>query len=204
MAAETTAAYLDLVGNTSAGMARPRRSTVIGTASSGQCGGSGQIVADPSGRALAELGSKDFAPIPQAKGEWSGPTASCKTAWSSFMRLSGIASWEAGNAFLPDFLAEYNARFGQPPGNPRMLMPRPVPRNAYAASLCLKRGTQAVPATHLPIHQQWLHILPPKGGEPAGGRHGGTSAPIWTAPWRSSMPTARLYERFLLLGLRPP
>ena len=26
------------------------------------------------------------------------------------MRLAGIASWEAGNAFLPEFLADYNDR----------------------------------------------------------------------------------------------
>ena len=37
------------------------------------------------------------------------------------LRLQGIGTIEAANRFLPTFLANYNARFGKPPRNPKDL-----------------------------------------------------------------------------------
>jgi hypothetical protein len=37
------------------------------------------------------------------------------------LRLQGISTIAAANAFLPGFLADYNARFGKVPGNPKNL-----------------------------------------------------------------------------------
>jgi hypothetical protein len=51
----------------------------------------------------------------QAKGRVERANATLQDRLVKEMRLLGISSMEAGNAFLPVFMADYNARFAKPP-----------------------------------------------------------------------------------------
>ena len=51
----------------------------------------------------------------QAKGRVERANGTLQDRLVKEMRLAGIASIEAGNAFLPAFMADYNARFAKPP-----------------------------------------------------------------------------------------
>jgi len=53
----------------------------------------------------------------------------------SELRLRGIATLEAANAFLPAFLADLNTRFAWPPADPRGAW-RPAPRDLAAGLSC--------------------------------------------------------------------
>src|SRR5271155_820357 len=57
----------------------------------------------------------------QAKGRVERANATLQDRLVKEMRLLGISSMEAGNAFLPGFMADYNARFAKPPFNDRDL-----------------------------------------------------------------------------------
>ena len=69
-------------------------------------------------RALRTL---DIAPIhagsPQAKGRVERANRTLQDRLVKEMRLRGICGMEAGNAFLPAFMADYNRRFGAAPRN---------------------------------------------------------------------------------------
>jgi hypothetical protein len=70
-------------------------------------------------RALAELNVDIiYANSPQAKGRVERAHQTLQDRLVKELRLRGISSIEAGNAFLPTFAAEYDARFGRPPANP--------------------------------------------------------------------------------------
>ena len=62
----------------------------------------------------------DIAPIlalsPQAKGRVERTFQTLQDRLVKALRLAGIDSIAAANAFLPSFIAQYNARFGKPPG----------------------------------------------------------------------------------------
>jgi hypothetical protein len=45
------------------------------------------------------------------------------------LRLAGVSTMEAGNAFLPAFMADYNARFAKAPANPKDLHRPMSPRD---------------------------------------------------------------------------
>jgi len=57
----------------------------------------------------------------QAKGRVERANATLQDRLVKEMRLQGISGMEAGNAFLPAFMADYNARFGKPPFDDRDL-----------------------------------------------------------------------------------
>ena len=57
----------------------------------------------------------------QAKGRVERANATLQDRLVKEMRLQGISGMEAGNAFLPGFMADYNARFGKPPFDDRDL-----------------------------------------------------------------------------------
>ena len=57
----------------------------------------------------------------QAKGRVERANATLQDRLVKEMRLLGISSMEAGNAFLPVFMADYNARFAKPPFDDRDL-----------------------------------------------------------------------------------
>lgn len=52
---------------------------------------------------------------PQAKGRIERANATLQDRLVKEMRLKGISSIEEGNAFLPEFIADYNQRFGKAP-----------------------------------------------------------------------------------------
>lgn len=167
VAAETTAAYLDLVGEYIGRHGLPqafysdRHSIFRVNAAEAAKSSLTQF-----GRALAELGIEGLcANSPQAKGRVERANGVLQDRLVKLMRLSGIASWEAGNAFLPDFLAEYNARFGQPPGEPEDAHAPACTPERLRSILCLKEARKLSRQLTCQYHQQWLHILPPKGGE---------------------------------------
>ncbi|HEY3345135.1 MAG TPA: ISNCY family transposase, partial [Anaerolineaceae bacterium] len=72
------------------------------------------------GRAMGELGIQIIcANTPQAKGRVERVNQTLQDRLVKELRLQGIATWEAGNAFLPAFMADFNQRFGVAPRSPR-------------------------------------------------------------------------------------
>lgn len=87
------------------------------------------------GRALAELGIEGICSnSPQAKGRVERANGVLQDRLVKLMRLAGIASWEAGNAFLPEFLVDYNGRLARPARQPEDAHAPACPRNACATS----------------------------------------------------------------------
>jgi len=71
------------------------------------------------GRALAELSIEIIcANTPQAKGRVERMNRTLQDRLVKELRLQGISTMEDGNAFLPRFAAEFNARFARAPRNP--------------------------------------------------------------------------------------
>lgn len=74
------------------------------------------------GRAMAALNIGAIcANSPQAKGRVERAFATLQDRLVKAMRLAGIATMEAANAWLPGFVADYNGRFGCVPANPKDL-----------------------------------------------------------------------------------
>jgi hypothetical protein len=57
----------------------------------------------------------------QAKGRVERANKTLQDRLVKELRLVGISTMDAGNAFLPAFVADYNARFAKPPANPKDL-----------------------------------------------------------------------------------
>jgi transposase len=64
---------------------------------------------------------------PQAKGRIERLWATLQDRLVSELRLRGIATLEAANAYLPEFIAAYNARFARPPQSATAVWRRPPP-----------------------------------------------------------------------------
>lgn len=72
------------------------------------------------GRAMAELNIGAIcANSPQAKGRVERAFATLQDRLVKLMRLAGISTMEAANAWLPGFVADYNARFACAPASPK-------------------------------------------------------------------------------------
>jgi len=70
------------------------------------------------GRALTELNIDIIcANSPQAKGRVERMNKTLQDRLVKELRLRGVSTMEAGNAFLPEFMADYNQRFGRTPKN---------------------------------------------------------------------------------------
>jgi hypothetical protein len=68
------------------------------------------------GRAMQELDIQIIcANTPQAKGRVERVIQTLQDRLPKEMRLRNLYSWEAGNAFLPEFLADFNQRFSEEP-----------------------------------------------------------------------------------------
>jgi len=77
--------------------------------------GTGQALTQ-FGRAMQELEIEIIcANTPQAKGRVERVIQTLQDRLPKEMRLQGIASLAAGNAYLPEFLQDFNQRFGEPP-----------------------------------------------------------------------------------------
>jgi len=99
---------------------------------------------DPThfGRLLRELGIGFIAAgSPQAKGRIERLWQTLQDRLVSELRLRGIATLEAAQAFLPEFLADFNRRFTHAPADPTAAW-RPAPRDLAALLSC--RYTRAV------------------------------------------------------------
>ena len=86
---------------------------------------------DPThfGRVLAELGIGFIqAQSPQAKGRIERLWATLQDRLVSELRVRDITDYDAANAFLPAFLADFRARFARAPSTTRAAW-RPAPRN---------------------------------------------------------------------------
>jgi transposase len=93
---------------------------------------------DPThfGRILQELGIGYIAAhSPQAKGRIERFWQTLQDRLVSELRLRGIATAEAANAFLPEFLADLNPRFARVPADPAAAW-RPAPRDLPAVLSC--------------------------------------------------------------------
>jgi transposase len=74
------------------------------------------------GRALHALNIEIIcANSSQAKGRVERANKTLQDRLVKELRLAGVSSIEAGNAFLPGFMADYNARFAKPPANAKDL-----------------------------------------------------------------------------------
>jgi hypothetical protein len=70
------------------------------------------------GRALTELNIEIIcANSPQAKGRVERMNKTLQDRLVKELRLRAVSTMEAGNAFLPEFMADYNQRFGRTPKN---------------------------------------------------------------------------------------
>lgn len=165
VAAETTAAYLDLVGEYIGQHGLPQafysdRHSIFRV----NAAESAKSSLTQFGRALGELGIEGIcANSPQAKGRVERANGVLQDRLVKLMRLAGVASWEAGNAFLPEFLADYNSRFAQPPGEPEDAHAPACVAEHLRGILCQKETRKLSRQLTCQYHQQWLRILPPKG-----------------------------------------
>lgn len=93
---------------------------------------------DPThfGRMLAALGIGFIrAHSAQAKGRIERLWGTLQDRLTSELRLRGISTLEAGNAFLPEFLADFAPRFAHQPAAPTPVW-RPAPRNLAELLSC--------------------------------------------------------------------
>lgn len=93
---------------------------------------------DPTqvGRALAALGiAAIYALSPQAKGRIERLWGTLQDRLVAELRLAGISTVAAANAFLPQFTPVFNARFARPPADTVPAW-RPVPRGLDLARVC--------------------------------------------------------------------
>jgi len=86
----------------------------VNQASAGQESGLTQF-----GRAMQELDIQIIcANTPQAKGRVERAIQTLQDRLPKELRLRGISSWEAGNAYLPEFSEDFNRRFAVQPRSP--------------------------------------------------------------------------------------
>lgn len=109
------------------------------------------------GRMLRELGI-GFIPAgsPQAKGRIERLWQTLQDRLVSELRLRGIATLEAANAFLPEFLADYNRRFTRAPVKPTAAW-RPAPRDLAAVLSCRYRRVVAHDNT-VRLGPRWIQL----------------------------------------------
>jgi transposase len=115
------------------------------------------------GRILQELGIGYIqAHSPQAKGRVERLWQTLQDRLVSELRLRGIATLEAANAYLPTFLADYNRRFTCPPADPTAVWRRP-PRELDRLLSCRYSRIVAHDNT-VRLGPRWMQIPPGPGG----------------------------------------
>jgi Helix-turn-helix domain len=120
---------------------------------------------DPThfGRILADLGIGFIeAQSPQAKGRIERLWATLQDRLVSELRLRGITTLAAANAFLPAFLEDFARRFTQPPASPTPAW-RPAPRDLARVLSCRYPRTVARDNT-VSLPGRWVQIPPGPGG----------------------------------------
>jgi transposase len=114
-------------------------------------------------RIMAELGIESIpAYSPQAKGRIERLWGTLQARLTKELRLHNIATLEAANAFLPDFIIRYNAHFAREPQDHNSAwvpLPEDLDINYYFAV----RETRKVRADHcISFGRQLLQLLPGK------------------------------------------
>jgi hypothetical protein len=106
---------------------------------------------------LQELGIGYIAArSPQAKGRIERLWQTLQDRLVSELRLRGIATLEAANAFLPEFLADYNRRFTRAPADPTAAW-RSAPRDLAAVLSCRYRRVVAHDNT-VRLGPRWVQL----------------------------------------------
>jgi transposase len=116
---------------------------------------------DPThfGRMLKALGIGFIrAHSPQAKGRIERLWGTLQDRLTSELRLRGISTLEGGNAFLPEFLADYTRRFARPPADSAPAW-RPAPRDLDRLLRCRYSRTVARDNT-VRLGPRWVQIPP--------------------------------------------
>jgi len=115
------------------------------------------------GRILQELGIGYIqAHSPQAKGRVERLWQTLQDRLVSELRLRGIATLEAANAYLPTFIADFNRRFTRPPADPTAVWRRP-PRDLDRLLSCRYPRRVAHDNT-VRVGPRWVQIPPGPGG----------------------------------------
>src|SRR5438445_10762000 len=114
------------------------------------------------GRILQELGVGYIqAHSPQAKGRVERLWQTLQDRLVSELRLRGIATLEAANAYLPTFIADFNRRFTRPPAHPTAVWPRP-PRD-LARLLTCRYPPRVAHHNTVPVGPRWVQMPPAPG-----------------------------------------
>lgn len=113
------------------------------------------------GRVLAELGITWIpAGSPQAKGRIERLFGAFQDRLVAELRLAGIRDRDGANAFLPKFLAQYNARFARPPAQPTPAYRR-WPTTLHPDTVFCFKYLRTVAQDHtITLGRQLLQILP--------------------------------------------
>jgi transposase len=130
----------------------------------------GQQAPTHFGRVLADLGIGFIqAQSPQAKGRIERLWGTLQDRLVSELRLHGLTTLEAGNAFLPEFLLDFRRRFTRAPVDPIAAW-RPAPRDLDRVLSC--RYARVVGRDNtVTIPERWAQIPPgPHGRSYAGCR----------------------------------
>jgi transposase len=112
-------------------------------------------------RVMAELGIESIAAYsPQAKGRIERLWSTLQDRLTKELRLAGVTTWEAANAFLPGFIERYNGRFVQAPQDPQSAWV-PLPADLDFPYYFAVRETRTVRADHcIRFAGQLLQLLP--------------------------------------------
>lgn len=109
------------------------------------------------GRILRELGIGFIAAgSPQAKGRIERLWQTLQDRLASELRLRGLATLEAAQAFLPEFRADFNRRFTRAPAVPTAAW-RPAPRDLAAVLSCRYRRVVAHDNT-VRLGPRWVQL----------------------------------------------
>ena len=158
VSSESTFAYLRAARSYVEAHGRPiafysDKHTVFRVAGASRDGGPTQF-----GRAMRELNVEVIcADSPQAKGRVERAHKTLQDRLVKELRLAGISTIEAANAFLPAFMADYNVRFAKEPRLAKDLH-RPAPGAADLDEIMTVREERTVSAS-LTLHYDKLLIL---------------------------------------------
>jgi transposase len=116
------------------------------------------------GRALSELNIGHIpARSPQAKGRVERLWETLQGRLVIELRRAGISDIEAANAFLPGFIAKFNARFGVEPAVPEPAFTTCPAKEALSRIVCLKKARKASGGSTISFCGTAYRLLMPNG-----------------------------------------
>jgi hypothetical protein len=119
------------------------------------------------GRALKALSIEIIcANSSQAKGRVERAHKTLQDRLVKELRLAGVSTMEDGNAFLPTFMADYNARFAKAPFNDKDLH-RPMRSRDRLDEAFAWRAERTPPVRQHPLHDRTVRVRP-SGHRPEG------------------------------------